>query len=524
MSLLEYLFREHQNIARLLAEHIQLTVLAVAIAVALGIPLGIAAHYFRHLRNIFMGTVNLVQAIPSMALLGAAIPLLGIGKLPAIVVVALYSLLPIVKNTYTGVGNTPPEMLEAAKGIGLTDFQILNKVQLPLALPIIMAGVRISAVTAVGLVTIAAFIGAGGLGFLVFSGISTVNNSQILAGAIPACILALLVDYAGGILERRFSAVPQRRPQKSARRIFSGAVSQKVALAAGIVLLCCLGGVWLWQHYAGQNRRTLVIAGKDYTEQFILPHLIAELLENKTDLHIERKINLGGTKVCFAALRSGDIDLYVEYSGTAYGDILGKPLMTDMQRVYEITKTEFQEKFNLMVLKQMGFNNTYTIATTPEIAGRYHLQKISDLTPIARDFATAMSFEFLNRQDGLPGLSQHYGFEFGKNNAMNAAQRYIALNNGDVQFIDAFSTDGLLKKFNLVILADDKAFFPPYYAIPVMRTETASAYPEIIPLIASLGEALTNSIMMELNYRVDQLQEDPRVVAADFLRKQGLIR
>lgn len=206
MSFIQYILQEYPTVLSLLAEHVQLTFLAVAIAIIIGIPLGILVYSTQRVDKAIMGSVNLIQAIPSMAMLGAVIPLLGIGKLPAIVVVALYSLLPIVKNTFTGIRNTPREILEAAKGIGLTDAQTLFKVQIPIALPVIMAGVRISAVTAVGLITIAAFIGAGGLGFLVFSGISTVNNNLILAGAIPACILALLVDYLGAVVEKKISA------------------------------------------------------------------------------------------------------------------------------------------------------------------------------------------------------------------------------------------------------------------------------------------------------------------------------
>ncbi len=195
MNFIDYLVLNKSQILNLLVEHVKLTVIAVGLAIILGVPLGILISYVKKLNRPVLGFANVVQAIPSMALLGFSIPFLGIGTLPAVVMVILYSLLPIIKNTFTGIQNINPLTLEAARGIGLTKFQILAKIQIPLALPVIMAGVRISAVTAVGLMTIAAFIGAGGLGFLVFSGIRTVNNNQILAGAIPACLLALLVDY-----------------------------------------------------------------------------------------------------------------------------------------------------------------------------------------------------------------------------------------------------------------------------------------------------------------------------------------
>ena len=518
MSFIKYITQEYPTILSLLLEHIELTALAVGIAIVVGIPLGIIVYATDRVDKVIMGGVNLVQAIPSMALLGAAIPLLGIGKLPAIVVVALYSLLPIVKNTFIGIRNTPRQILEAAKGIGLTDAQTLLKVQMPMALPVIMAGVRISAVTAVGLITIAAFIGAGGLGFLVFSGISTVNGNLILAGAIPACVLALAVDALGAVAEKKIAAAASGKHKKQARA--AGFPIGK-AVAAGILLLCA--GGWAWQHYAAPDEASITVGGKDYTEQYVLANLYAELIERNTDFKVERKTNLGGTKVCLAALQSGDIDMYIEYSGTAYGDVLGLPPNNDMDEVYTTVKKAFKDDLGIHVLKQAGFNNTYTIAVTPETAGRYGLKKMSDLKGKAEQLSAALTFEFMNRRDGLPGLSEYYGFSFKDTNAMNAAQRYVALENGDVQVIDAFSTDGLLKKFNLVTLEDDRHFFPPYYAMPVMSQKGAERYKDIIPLIESLGEKLNDSVMTGLNYKVDELQQAPQAVAVDFLREQGLI-
>ena len=195
MDIFSYMMQNSGQVLDLLLEHIRLTAVAVGLAILVGVPLGILISYVKSLNKPILGITNLIQAVPSMALLGFAIPLLGIGTIPAVGVVFLYSLLPIVKNTYIGISQIKPEMIEAAKGIGMTRAQILRRVQIPLTLPVLMAGVRISAVTAVGLMTIAAFIGAGGLGFLVFSGISSVNNGMIMAGAVPACILALVLDW-----------------------------------------------------------------------------------------------------------------------------------------------------------------------------------------------------------------------------------------------------------------------------------------------------------------------------------------
>lgn len=201
-TLKDFLFNRHEEILKLLMEHIQLTTIAVLIAILIGIPLGVLIAHYKKAATPVLGFANVVQAIPSLALLGFLIPILGIAEKPAIVMVVLYSLLPIIKNTYTALVNIDLDLLEAAKGMGMTKRQILFKVQIPLATPVIMTGIRISAVLAVGLMTIAAFIGAGGLGDLVFRGLQSVNNNMIIWGALPACFLALAMDLMIGALEK----------------------------------------------------------------------------------------------------------------------------------------------------------------------------------------------------------------------------------------------------------------------------------------------------------------------------------
>lgn len=207
MTYVQYIIDNISTILAYLLEHIQLTVISIVIAIIIGVPLGVLVSYVRPFRRPILGCANVIQAIPSIAILGFLVPFLGIGEKPAIFMVVIYSLLPIIKNTATGLASINPEMVEAAKGIGMKKFEILLRVKLPLALPVIMAGIRISAVTAVGLVTIAAFIGAGGLGYLIYSGIRTVNSHLIIAGALPACILALLVDLLISIIEKLVTPV-----------------------------------------------------------------------------------------------------------------------------------------------------------------------------------------------------------------------------------------------------------------------------------------------------------------------------
>jgi osmoprotectant transport system permease protein len=522
MNFFEYMLENKDQILKYLLEHIWLTVISVGFAILLGIPLGILISYIKKLNKPILGSANVIQAIPSMALLGFSIPFLGIGTLPAVVMVILYSLLPIIKNTNTGILNINPLTLEAARGIGLTKFQILRKVQIPLALPVIMAGIRISAVTAVGLMTMAAFIGAGGLGFLVFSGIRTVNNNQILAGAIPACLLALFVDYLVGLIEKLVTPISLQKSGASQEKQHKSRQRSKLLLsltAMATVIFIVVGA------FSGQNKSKdiIKIAGKDFTEQHILVHMFSDLIEDRSDISVDRKVNLGGTQVCFSSLKSDDIDLYFDYSGTAYGDTLNYPPISDMEEVYNTVKKDLKELYDIDVLKQMGFNNTYVLAVTKETAEKYHLNSISDLAKVANKLIAGTTLEFLNREDGLLGITKLYNFQFKDEKGLDGSPRYNALMNQNTDVVDAFSTDGLLKKFDLVTLEDDRNFFPPYYAIPLMRGEILTKYPEIVPVIEELGDILTDEIMVELNYKVDELQMEPDQVASDFLVENGLI-
>ena len=272
MSFFTYVMNNYDQILSLLVEHIKLTSIAVLFAIIIGVPIGIIISYVKKLNKPVLGVASVIQAIPSMALLGFAIPFLGIGTLPAIVMVVLYSLLPIIKNTYTGINSIDSAMLEAATGIGLTRWQVLYKVQIPLALPVIMAGIRISVVTAVGLMTMAAFIGGGGLGFLVFSGIRTVNNNQILAGAIPACLLALFVDYIVGLIEKLVTPISlQKTSDFNKKMLMKKRRHQKWIL---LVTALILGSLFLVTSIDfSSNQKEITVGSKDFTEQNILCHI-----------------------------------------------------------------------------------------------------------------------------------------------------------------------------------------------------------------------------------------------------------
>lgn len=520
MEFFNYMLENKDQIISLCIEHIELTAIALIIAIIIGVPIGILISYKKKLNKPILGVTSVTQAIPSMALLGFMIPFLGIGTAPAIVVVVLYSLLPIIKNTYTGITNISPATIEAATGIGLTRAQILTKIQIPQALPIIMAGVRISSVSAVGLMTMAAFIGGGGLGYLIFSGIRTVNNYQILAGAIPACILALLVDYFFGAIEKLVTPLSLQSDKNHQENIKKSQRKNKIIVIGTIILIA-----FLFLHeidFSKKSGDVIRVGSKDFTEQEILCYMTSHAIENNTEINVEEECNLGGAQVVFSALTNNNIDLYIDYAGTDYTDILKHKPISDVDKVYKTIKEEMKEKYNVEVLNQMAFNNTYALAVTKETAEKYNLKTISDLTRVANDFIIAPTLEFINREDGLPGLEKEYGLNFKDTIGIDGSPRYTALQNNNAQVIDAFTTDGLLKKFNLTVLEDDKNFFPPYYAIPLVRSDTLKEYPEIEKILNALGPYLTDEVMQDLNYQVDELGKSPEKVATDFLNMINL--
>ena len=513
---MNYVSKNYEQIISLIGQHIYLSVISVLIAIVIGIPLGIIISREPKLSKPIIGTTNVIQAVPSLALLGFLIPFVGIGSTPAIIMVVLYSLLPIVKNTYTGLTNIDGDILEAAKGIGLTKSQTMRKVQLPLAFPMIMAGIRISAVTAVGLMTIAAFIGAGGLGYLVFSGVQTVDNYMILAGAIPACILALLIDFIVGKLE---STLSYTNKQKSSSRF--GKTTKKLMISFASILLIIAGAFTVYSKATAEEK--IVIGSKNFNEQLILGNMYADLIENKTDIQVERKLNLGGSQVAFSALKTGDIDMYVEYTGTGLVNILNQPPQSDPEMVYNIVQKEFKQKYGFDLLKPIGFNNTYALAVRQDTAKEYGLKTISDLSKVSNELTMGPTIEFSTREDGLLGLSKDYNLKFKDVKAIDGGLRYTALDNHKSDVIDAFSTDGLLEEFHLKVLKDDKNFFPPYYAVPMLKEETLKEHPELKKVINILAGKLTDEKMRELNYKVDSLKQSPAKVAKEFLETEGLL-
>ncbi|MEM6345745.1 MAG: ABC transporter permease/substrate-binding protein [Bacteroidota bacterium] len=507
----EFLSLNQAKLWEQVLEHIGLTFASLLLAVLLAVPLGIWIEGKSKVAGGVLGFTGILQTIPSIALLGFLIPVMGIGVKPAIFALFLYALLPILRNTYTGLKGVDPNVIEAAIGMGMTPRQVLFKVKLPLAMPVLFAGIRTATVINVGVATLAAYIGAGGLGEFIFGGISLNNSLMILAGAIPAALLAVIFDQLLARIQKgrkrnaspkfalwllmvplltAFSLLPKLEGLTSAGfdpefigradgyahlQDVYGVELETVALSSALMykavqqgevdvicgystdgrieaydlvsleddrhafppyycapiirqatlkkhpeLLIALEKLSgrlndarmtrlnyevdfnkespeavaerflkeedLWQADRKNGGEVITIGGKTFTEQHILIHLFAQLINGYTDLDVEIKADLGGTQVCFEALKVGGIDLYPEYTGTGFVVILSpdeqkvEELIVDADGVYNYVKQAFAEQYQIQWLPPLGFNNTYAVMTRRSLAAEKGWKKVSDLS------------------------------------------------------------------------------------------------------------------------------------------------
>jgi osmoprotectant transport system permease protein len=518
-----FLVRYGSEILWRTGEHLVLVGISISIAILVGIPLGILITRQPRLRQPILGFANIMQTIPSLALFGLLIPVPGIGGIgstPAIVALTLYSLLPIIRNTYTGIIGIDPAIREVGKGMGMTDKQLLLQVEIPLALGFIFAGVRVATVIAIGLATIAAAIGAGGLGFFIFQGISTVDHQLILAGAVPGALMAIAADTILGALENSLKFGQGKRGGLWAW--INGFQNLKPSWQLGSIALPILLVVLVVAIPRPPVDR-IVIGSKNFTEQLILGELLAQHLENKTQLKVDRKLNLSGTFICHQALQAGQIDAYVEYTGTAFTSILKQKPINDPQLVYQQVKQKYERQFKLEVAEPLGFNNTFAFIIRDEDARRFNLKTISQAAKHTPQWQAGFGYEFIKREDGFLGLAKTYNLKFAQPpKVMDLGLTYQALADKKVDAIAGDSTNGLIEKLELVVLQDDKKYFPPYEAVPIVRQQTLNEHPELRQAFSQLGRSISESEMRRMNYQVDVEARKVEDVAREFLRSKGL--
>jgi osmoprotectant transport system permease protein len=509
VRLLDFWRTHSAEFTSLLGQHVLLVALSTLIATAVGIPLGILAARKPRVGGPLVWFANVAQTVPSLAMFGFLLPLPlvgGLGARVAVTVLTVYALLPIIRTTAAGLASVDRTLVEAGTALGMTPSQLLRQVELPLALPSIVAGIRVASVIAVGTATIAAAVGAGGLGEYIFRGLAMVDPTVILAGAIPAAALALALDGALTWIERTV------RRAMSRPRGGSGAA---VPIAATLVVLGAIAGIALTPD---RESGVIRVGSKNFTEQIVLGEMVAQVVEMHTALRVDRRLNLGGTFICDRALRAGEIDVYVEYSGTAHTAIFREPMDGDPVRVL----TRVRERYagiGLTLLEPLGFENTFAILVRGADARRLSLSTIEDAAVHASRWRAAFGYEFLQRQDGFPGLASRYNLRFAAPpRAMDLSLIYRALAEKQVDLIAGDATSGLIEAYDLAMLDDNRGYFPPYHAAIVARSSTLLAHPELRDALARLSGRIQVADMRRMNHAVDAGAREAEDVVREFVR------
>ncbi|HYX27016.1 MAG TPA: ABC transporter permease/substrate-binding protein [Pyrinomonadaceae bacterium] len=526
--MLEFFKTNWSDIGAHIGQHVWLVFISIAIATLIALPAGILITRRKRLRAPVLGIANVMQTIPSLALFGFLVPLPfigGIGPRTAIVALVFYALLPIIRNTATGILGIDPNVREAAVAMGMTDRQVLFQVELPLAMSVILTGVRVAVVITIGVAIIAAEVGAGGLGEYIFRGLRLNDNRLLLAGAVPSAVMALVADFGFGLIEKRFDTSIQRRRTKSLR----------VVAAIIVIIGASLIGIASWRTLRkrppqSKNRGHVTVGSKDFTESNLLAEIVAQMLEAQ-NVDVDRKFDLGGN-LAHTAIVGGQIDLYPEYTGTAFTAILHHQPISDPKAVYDQVTREYENQFDLRISPPLGFDNTFAILVRGEDARRLNLKTVSDAAKYAPRWHAGFGHDFIDRQDGFPGLSRNYGLRFASVSDMSLDLTYTALASHKVDMIAGNSTDGRIAALDLVQLEDDRHYFPPYEAVFVMRRGVEDLAPEhnqsppvhfLVEVMSKLAGAISTDEMRELNYEVDGAKRDKKIVVREWLVKKGFV-
>jgi osmoprotectant transport system permease protein len=452
-----------------LGAHMLLSFSALALGIAVSLPLAIACLHSRRLAGVILAVAAIVQTIPSLALLALFYPLLlfvsllaktltgaqfsALGFLPALLALALYSMLPILRNTVTGIEGVDPAVKEAAAGSGMTPFQTLIRIEFPLALPVIMAGIRTASVLVIGTATLSTPIGQTSLGNYIFSGLQTQNWIDVTVGCVAAALLALVADRLLAWLE----VLARRRTPRP-----------RFALAAaGVVLVLAAGAL------AASFRSSpgYVIGAKGFPEQYILASLIGQRLSD-AGMRASTRNDLGSV-VIFKALLAGDVDVYVDYTGTIWSNFMHRTDSPPRDVVLSEVSRWVGQNYGARVLGPLGFENAYVLAMRKDRAQALGLSSVADLARVSANMSVGGDYEIFSRPE-WQALRQNYGLQFRQERQMQPIFMYKAAADGDVDVITAFSSDGRITEYGLVTLADPRHSIPPYDAIVLLAPKRAN--------------------------------------------------
>ena len=485
------------NLPDYLGQHVLLSVSAILLGLAISLPLAIAAYRLAWLRGPSLAIASVVQTIPGLALLALFYPLLiiisafttdtfgfgfrALGFLPALLALTLYSMLPVLRNTITGLTGLDPAIIRAARATGMTPWQSLWLVELPLAAPVIMAGIRTAAVWVIGTATLSTPIGQTSLGNYIFTGLQTENWVLVLFGCVDAALLALVIDRLLALAEVGFA-------KRSRWRLWSA--------FGGIVVIV---GVSLFPLF-GHAGETITIGTKSFDEQYILGSLMQKRL-NAAGFATARRDGLGST-VTFHALTNGDIDVYVDYSGTIWANEMKRADQPGRAAVMAQMTSYLQKKYGVLALGSLGFENAYAIAMRRPHADQLHIGTLNDLAAHAGNMTIGGDYEIFSRPEWR-AVTKAYGFHFAKQRQYQSDFLYRAVASGDVDAITAFSSDGRIAEYDLKLLADTKSALPPYDAVVLISAKHAHD-PKLLAALKPLIGAIDLKTMQQANLMVDR--------------------
>ncbi len=480
-----------------LSQHVVLSAAALGLGLAISLPLLIAAQRNTRIRWPLLAFASLIQTVPSLALLALFYPLLlglsaaservfgagfsALGFLPSLLALTLYSMLPIMRNGVTALANLDPAVLEAARGVGMTDRQSLLRVELPLAAPVLMAGIRTAAVWVIGTATLSTPVGQTSLGNYIFSGLQVENWVSVLFGCGAAVALALLTDHLLGWIE---SGIALRRP----RRAWSGAA---VLLAGVIAALMPL---------SHNQKAAYVIGAKSFAEQYILSELMAERIRQEGSSAV-RRVGLGSV-IAFRALANGEIDAYVDYSGTIWANVMNRRDAPPREVLLREMKSWLQQEHGVAVLGALGFENAYALAMPAARARALGIRTIEDLAAHAPQLRIGGDFEFFARPEWT-ALRERYGLSFAAQRQFQSTFMYQAAASGEVDVISAFTSDGRIAAHDLLVLEDPLHVVLPYDAIVLLSPQRA-ADANLRRALQPLVGAISIELMREANQMVDR--------------------
>lgn len=504
-----------------LAWHVTLSASALVLACLISLPLAVAAHRNARLRGPLLGLASVVQTIPSLALLALFYPVLlglsaltqgafgvgfsALGFLPSLLALSLYAMLPLLRNGAAALAGVEPAVIEAADGVGMTREQRLRMVELPLAAPVIMAGLRTASVWTIGAATLSTPIGQTSLGDYIFSGLQTENWIDVLVGVTASALLALVVDQILAVIER---GLTDRRKRDSIK-LGLGALGLLIAVTVMPLFFSAGGSVY-------------VVGAKNFSEQYVLTEVIASRLE-KANAAVRRKSDLGST-VAYSAVASGDIDVYVDYSGTLWTNVLGRTDNPGREELLAELTAELKRRDGVTVLGSLGFENAYALAMKRDLAQRLGIRSLIDMTLVAPSLRFGSDLEFTSRTE-WDSVQAAYGLKFAEMRQFQPTFMYRALQANEVDVISAFSSDGRIAADNLVVLDDPRRALPPYDAVILISPQRAGDGRLIGALRPLIGK-IDAEAMRRANYLVDRDadKQSPAQAAQALIGAIGLDR